>query len=259
VTAAGAVPGLPAYRDSLEHLADELRRLNLLIRLRLGTASLLNETAPQDQVARTVYISRAEVDQLLATEPAGTAGEDAGVQAELHRLTAEIDGRVQRSLADGVRLTLAALGRLLGLSTMELGAVVICLAPELRRQYDRLYAYLQDDLTRRRPSVELVLDLLCGTERQRWTARGMLADSAPLLRAGIVCPIEDPQSPSGSTGLARFLALDPRICQFLLGADTVDARHRTEALEWALSFALATADVTADPRPPTITTPLEER
>jgi|RhiMetdeSRZDD1v2_1073273.scaffolds.fasta_scaffold1065608_2 winged helix domain-containing protein len=32
---------------------------------------------------------------------------------------------------------------------------------ELRRKYDTLYAYLQDDITRKRPSVDLVLDILC--------------------------------------------------------------------------------------------------
>jgi AAA+ superfamily predicted ATPase len=36
--------------------------------------------------------------------------------------------------------------------------------------------------------------------------------------------VPDPGSPSGSTGLARFLALDPRICRFLLGGDGLDAR-----------------------------------
>jgi AAA+ superfamily predicted ATPase len=36
--------------------------------------------------------------------------------------------------------------------------------------------------------------------------------------------VADPGSPSGSSGLARFLALDPRICQFLLGGAALDAR-----------------------------------
>ena len=106
---------------------------------------------------------------------------------------------------------------------MERDAIVICLAPELRRKYDRIYAYLQDDITRRRPSVNLVLELLYPTEQQRWRAQSRLSGAAPLLRHGILRTVEDPQSPSGSSGLAQFLALDPRICQFLLGDAGLDA------------------------------------
>jgi AAA+ superfamily predicted ATPase len=220
----------PAYRDTFEHLADELSRLDLLIRVRLATADLQNEAVPQAQTARTVYITRQEVDWLLAggqdgvapgAEPGAGPGDEV---AELQRLSVEIDGRVRRSLAEGVWLGLPVLGRLFGLSTLEHLAVVVCLAPELRRRYDRLYAYLQDDITRRRPSVDLILDLLCPSERQRWAARGAFAATGPLLRAGLLRAVDDPHSPSGSSDLARFLALDPRVCQFLLGADDLDAR-----------------------------------
>ena len=98
------------------------------------------------------------------------------------------------------------------------------MAPELRRKYDRLYAYLQDDITRKRPSVDLVLELACETEAERWRARALFSEKAPLLRGGLLRKIADPQSPSGSSGLAQFLALDSRVCQFLLGINNLDAR-----------------------------------
>ena len=216
---------MTAYRDGLEHLADELRRLDLLIHLRLASMNLQNEAFPDAQAARAVYITRQEVDWLLAedAEVRPDTAPAAG-QAALDRLTAEIEVRVRRGGRDGAELPLATLGRLFGLSAMERDAIVICLAPELRRKYDRIYAYLQDDITRRRPSVDLVLDLLYPTEQQRWRAQSRLSGAAPLLRHGILRTVEDPQSPSGSSGLAQFLALDPRICQFLLGDTGLDAR-----------------------------------
>ena len=216
---------MTAYRDGLEHLADELRRLDLLIHLRLASMTLQNEAFPQAQAARTMYITRQEVDWLLAGDdgvPSDSA--PAAQRAALDRLTAEIDARVRHSGRDGVELPLVALSRLLGLSAMEHDAIVICLAPELRRKYDRIYAYLQDDITRRRPSVDLVLEVLYATEQQRWQARSRFSESAPLLRHGILRAVDDLQSPSGSSGLAQFLALDPRICQFLLGDAGLDAR-----------------------------------
>ncbi|MFG2937615.1 ATP-binding protein [Streptomyces sp. NPDC048282] len=216
---------MTAYQDTYEHLTDELRRLDLLIALRLKTADLQNEAFPHTQLDRTVYITRQEVDRLLtdgfdAVVDAGTAAN----ALALKLLSTEIDTRVADSVREGVAPRLAVLGRLFGLSPMELDAVVVCLAPELRRKYDRLYAYLQDDITRRRPSVDLVLELLCASERERWIRAGTFSAGAPLIRYGILHTVEDPASPSGSSGLARFLALDPRIRQYLLGSDEPDAR-----------------------------------
>jgi hypothetical protein len=222
------------YPDNLAHLRDELGRLDLLIGLRVAESALQNALEPEAQVRRSVYITAEEVDWLLAADgggaaPAGPAVGSARARAEelraqLARRSDEIDGRVARSLDGGVRLALPALGRLFGLGPLERLAVVVCLAPELRRKYDRLYAYLQDDIMRKRPSVDLVLDLACETEEERWRARGRLADTAPLLRAGLLRAVDDPQSPSGSSGLAQYLVLDPRICRFLLaGAGAEEA------------------------------------
>ncbi|HEY2669687.1 MAG TPA: AAA family ATPase [Rugosimonospora sp.] len=254
------------YRDNAEYLADELRRLDLLIRLRVETVRGYGRVAPRAQAARSVYITPEEVDWLLTpaadparhetaqpdparsgaahSDPAGpetaqpdsaepaagpeTAGSGAdqadAVRDALDRVSAEIDERVEHSLAAGLALGLPTLGRLFGLSTVERQAVMICLAPELRRTYDRLYAYLQDDITRQRPSVDLILELLYPHERQRWAARATFSEAAPLRRTGILRRVDDPASPSGSSGLAQFLTLDPRICRFLLGVDELDAR-----------------------------------
>jgi SpoVK/Ycf46/Vps4 family AAA+-type ATPase len=214
------------YGDNFEHLRDELRRLDLLIGLRVAEIKLRNQFMPEAQLARTVYITADEVQWLLSVDDDG-AYDAAAVQeprAALNSLSADIEARIERSLVDGVHLALPVLSELLGLSPVEQRAVIVCLAPELRSKYDRLYAYLQDDITRKRASVDLVLQLACDTEAERWRARGLFAEPAPLLRAGMLQKITDPHSPSGSSGLAEFLALDPRVCQFLLGNNNVDAR-----------------------------------
>ncbi|WP_284740851.1 ATP-binding protein [Amycolatopsis sp. RTGN1] len=200
------------YADCWEHLADELRRLDLLIGTRLRAAD------GSGQLDRAMYVTRQEVEALLAGEPAEPVAPD---RSGLEEFTARIGARVA---ATSGTLPLPELGRIFGLSALECDAVLICLAPEVRRKYDRLYAYLQDDITRQRPSVDLVLDLLCPTERERWAARAVFADGAPLSRSGILRPIEDPHSPSGSSGLGRFLALDSQITRFLLGTARLDAR-----------------------------------
>ena len=209
---------MTGYLSTHEHLTDELRRLDLRIALRAAT--LAAQLHPPGQLERAVYVSDEEVHRLLAG-PDTPAPAPAPARAALAAVGDEIAVRLA---AGGVEPALPRLGRLLGLSDFELQAVLICLAPELRRRYDRLYAYLQDDITRRRPSVDLVLELLCDDERERWRRRRLLAEGAPLLRTGVLEPVPDPASPSGSSGLARFLRLDPRIVGFLLDEDEPDRR-----------------------------------
>jgi hypothetical protein len=215
-----------AYRDNYEHLEDELDRLDLLLRLRAMTLRLHNQAHPEAQAQRAVYITSEEVAWLLAPDAPSRPEEAAlmELRAELARLGAAIEGRVERSQQAGLFLALPHLGQIFGLSAFELEAVVICLAPELRRKYDRLYAYLQDDITRKRPSVDLVLELLCETEAECWSGRRLFCATAPLLRAGLLEQVDDPHSPSGSSGLAQFLRLDPRVCHYLLGSNPLDAR-----------------------------------
>jgi len=213
------------YAHHLEHLQDELRRLDLQIRLRAAMLPRYGDPQADSQLARTAFITGEEVDWLLRPthEPASTP-DTAPDHRALAALSAEIGERVERTRQAGVVLPLPRLGQLFGLSPWELQAIVICLAPELRRRYDRLYAYLQDDITRKRPSVDLVLDLLCDSEIERWQAQRLLTEGSALIRAGLLEMLDDPYSPSGSTGLARFLRLDPRIRGFVLGDNWVDPR-----------------------------------
>ena len=50
----------------------------------------------------------------------------------------------------------------LGLDLLEAAVLAVCAAAELNPRYGRLYAYLQDDVTRKLPSPRLVGQLLEG-------------------------------------------------------------------------------------------------
>src|SRR5690349_5913687 len=52
--------------------------------------------------------------------------------------------------------------RALGLDLLEAAVLAVCAATELNPRYGRLYAYLQDDVTRKLPSPRLVGQLLEG-------------------------------------------------------------------------------------------------
>ncbi|GIE05671.1 ATPase AAA [Paractinoplanes durhamensis] len=204
------------YPSDVAFLTDELRRLNLLIRERLSGFPPEGE---RTQFARNVYVTREEVEDALGAPPHRTP-----FSGEADAVAAEIAARTEASARHGIVLGLPTLTRLFGLDEFERTVLVICLAPELRRDYDRIYAYLQDDLTRRLPSIDLCLDLQCDSEAERWHRRATFEDTAALRRAGLVEIVDDNQNPSGSSGLARFLRLDPRIRALLVGDSTIDPR-----------------------------------
>ena len=55
-----------------------------------------------------------------------------------------------------------AVAQRLGLDALDSAVLAVCAAPELHRRYGFLYAYLQDDVTRRLASPRLAADLLAG-------------------------------------------------------------------------------------------------
>ncbi|MBM0745394.1 ATP-binding protein (plasmid) [Phormidium sp. CLA17] len=225
---------MPAYADPFEHLYDVLKWLDL--RIQMEVLKLRSRTQPFQQLAvdQQVYISHEEVDWLVgaASLPNSDSVELGKLRHQIAQLSQQMQARVVVSLEQEVFLPLIQLARTFKLSPFEAQAVVICLAPELHRKYDRLYAYLQDDITRKKPSVDLILTLLCSAQSDRaspdlsarWRAKFYFSETATLFRADILQPIDDPHSPSGASDLGRFLRLDGRILNYLLGNYQIDER-----------------------------------
>ncbi|MCP4428746.1 MAG: ATP-binding protein [Chloroflexi bacterium] len=217
------------YEDNFAHLADELDKLDLLIQRRIALSRLKSSGEPDVAVSPSmIYIAYEEVERLLGQGNDFVDDENVmasmAVQQQLDTLQADINSRVNGSIEQGVFLALPQLAHLFTLSSFELQAIFICLAPELRRKYDKLYAFLQDDITRKKPSIDLILELLCPSEAERWAANAYFSEHSPLFQAGILQATNDPHSPSGSSNLARFLNLDRRILDYLLGDNRLDGR-----------------------------------
>jgi ATP-dependent 26S proteasome regulatory subunit len=149
--------------------------------------------------------------------------EEEGLIESLSRLESIIKERRDASLKEGVYLSLPYLSRLFRLSHFEEMCLVACLAPEVDSRYERLYSYLQDDVTRRKPSVDLVLNLLCHGAEERLASRSAFDPRAPLLRYRLL-QISDSSTDGPMPLLSRFLKLDDRVVNLLLGFDHIDAR-----------------------------------
>ncbi len=215
------------YADSREHLLDELGRLDLLIERHV--AEWRGETDGATDQFRGLYVSDEEVDRLLQSTHGGTRSSgsprtdsrdrssDDGVAERLDRQTARIRRRTRRTVEEGTELRLATLADRFDLKQRHVDVLLVGLAPELDRGYERIYAYLQDDLTETRPTVGLVLRILYRSETDRLDARRLFSQRHPLRKNRLL-------KLSGGNGdplPSRFVTVDERIVSYLLGGDDV--------------------------------------
>jgi SpoVK/Ycf46/Vps4 family AAA+-type ATPase len=223
-----------AYATNWEHLSDELRYLDLRLHRQVLGQQPKQSADPFTSLAGLV-LSEAEIVGLL-TDDASTDGQSLGStstqQQDLTQaatqLESEIEERREASLRTGVYLALPQLAQLFHLTRFEERCLLICLAPELARKYEKIYAYLQDDVTRKKPSVGLLLSLLCQSTAERLAARTVFSAQSALLKYRI-CEVGENSQDGTLPLLSRLLKLDDRIVNFLLGIGQFDVRLETVA------------------------------
>ncbi|MEV6574443.1 ATP-binding protein [Streptomyces sp. NPDC051577] len=177
--------------------------------LRGRVSALVERRAAGDPTAddplRGLYLSEEAVRHLLGAWPA-TAHGGSGAGAVVGGEDApDPDDR------------LAALAGRTGLTALDVAVVLVALAPDVDRTFEPLYGYLNDDVSRRRATVGLALDL-CGVPAQSAAARSRLHASAPLAALGLL-EVTEPERPF----LSRSLRVPDRLIGHLLGDDTPDA------------------------------------
>ena len=202
------------YENNWDYLSAELRHLHLLIGREVVRSRKRTHTEQTDMF-RGVFISETEVDELLVEANDEIAGRD-GLEVLHHQaavLHEEIRERRHASVENGIYLALAHLAQIFSLTFFEEQVILICLAPEVDLKYEKLYAYLQDDVTRKSPTAHLAMKLLCASPDEMVHARAVFSPQASLFRLHLVRYQEDGSAHS----LARGLKLDERILSFLLG------------------------------------------
>jgi hypothetical protein len=207
---------MPPHPNARAHLLDELHRLDRMIHrqvLRMRAARLLD-----DDEFRGLYIPDALVDNLLGNRP---GAEDSPRVAELSRAIAASALESERWAQSAPEFPLNRLVRIFGLTGFARDVVLIVAAPELDLRYQTLYAYVQNDVTRRRPTVDLALKLLCTDLGEQLDRRSAFSPAEPLFHHQLLRLLEDPQDREAPLG-ARVLKAEPRVVEFLLEVDRID-------------------------------------
>lgn len=209
------------YKTNLQHLQDELKRIDLLIDLQVAKFRQENKIMNEFQ---GVYISDEEVDSLLDPNSHNAVNQENQaintLKSNLIQFESEIAHKKVKSLENGVELRISSLANIFDLSPFEIDCIIVCLAPALDRKYEKLYAYLNDEVTKKHPTIDLILNLLCSSTENNIHCRRHFDTSEPLFKHNLISFAGE------DTGniLSRFIKVDDRIMNYILGIDFIDTR-----------------------------------
>ncbi len=196
----------------LNNLLSALRQLDLLLKYTFKNAQKYNGDESLTDPYRGLYINEDDIKRDLLQEP--------GVSLLLDHQV-DLEGIFTQIINSSSTLT--NLYQSFNLSLFDLVIVLIALAPELDLRYERIYAYLQDDVTRKRPSIDLAVNLLCASASEKLKRLVHFATDAPLISQGLVTLFPDPNQIKPPL-LAHYFKLDEQVVRYLLGEVKLDPR-----------------------------------
>ena len=174
-------------------LVDSLRSLDARLLRMVEAARLQNGREPGADPFRGLYISETDFFRCM-------------------------NGEAPLLSNDGVELlargeSFEAIRELYGLSDFELDTLLIALAPQVDLRYERIFGYLHDDVSRKMPSVDLVLSIVSDSRFDKLSKRAIFSASSPLIANQLIRLGGDDAMPLGR----HQVALDTAVSGFLLG------------------------------------------
>ena len=176
-----------------------------------------------DSELRHATLGRLAILDERVREAVSSAQGDAGGMSPLQGLY--ITDQQARRLADADRHdgvvaalgppdpVLADWGAHLGVDAVDVDLLIVAAAPDIDRRYEQLYGYLHDDITRRRATVGLALQL-AGYDVSDPLARRRLLPDASLPSLALIA-VEESDRPY----LTRSLRVPDRVAMAMLGDD----------------------------------------
>lgn len=164
-----------------------------------------------------LVLSEEEVLAILSDQPAAAPKDSEAIARSKEELTPPHPVPVP---PEGSHNALERLTGMFDLDRFEQQCLVLCLASEIEPRYARVYAYLQDDVTRKLPSIELALRLFSQQTGQTAEAGAVFCPQAALRKNKLIeiQDVRDVPVPLSQ----RWIRLDERIAAFLLETPELD-------------------------------------
>jgi hypothetical protein len=192
---------------SLAHLLGRLGVIEERIRLLVATRRT-TDPAPDDPF-RGLYLSDEVVDRLLATPRSHLDWSQTAARLESCEQAAD------DAEESGAVLRLRDLAATFALDPVDVDLLLIGIAADVDPRFEAFFGYLNDDVSRRRPSAAVALEL-AGVPLTAAAGYAHLLHG-PLISGGLV-EMEDRERPFPG----RAVRVPDRVVSFLLGDDAMD-------------------------------------
>jgi SpoVK/Ycf46/Vps4 family AAA+-type ATPase len=217
------------FQNSIDHIMAEIKRIELMLQSKMISLNHDNGNIKKDKF-EGLYITEEEVEAIIGTTRYQTKDNPSQIQElnqvhisdSLKQLEGEIYSKKKESLLHGITLRLDKLEQLFQLTPFDIDILLVCLLPEIDLKYQRLYAYLQNDITQKNPTVNLTLELLCKSFSEILKSRNAFSSSASLIKHQLV-HLNGNHSLTPIPLLAKSLQIDGRILHHLLEIDQIDS------------------------------------
>ena len=214
------------FKTSIEHIFAELQRVDFLVQITVTKAHLIYNSDDQFQ---GLYISENDIDRyrsLPLGAPNWITSKNSDVVdycGNMQERKQEIDKLAKESKRQSIELRLMRLKEVFNLSNQDIDILFISLLSEVDTRYEKIFAYLHDDMSKKQMSVGLLLNLMSEGLESGLRCRERLNASSPLL-FNMLVEINQESVSSAVSSLASTVSIDKRIAEYLFGFDEIDCR-----------------------------------
>jgi hypothetical protein len=207
------------YKNSLEYLSDELEKLDLILKYHFEKEKSENSSG-QENMSADVFISASHIENLLKKKTKETKLDHnlEELAAEINQKEKEIRENLALSRENGVYMPFDILQQLFDLGYHEIQILIIAIAPVVDSKYEKIYAYSNDSVSRKNPSIQLLYKLFCKSPDEIAILRELLNPFYPLIYWKMIHFAGN----EGANAASTMFEIDGRIAEFLLGDNRID-------------------------------------
>ena len=211
---------------------------------------------PSDRF-RGLHISDEKALQLAQpiALPSLPAKEEKALQKQENVALKEMQKLEKKALDSGFTPRLKALQNIFEITSFEWWAWIICLAPTLDLRYERIYGYLQDDVTQTAAGTDLILNLLLPEAHlSRFEYLPAFSPQGNLRASRLLIPIDSSAKPANN--LRQAFRVSTSLVNWLFGEYIPSARLGTNVEFYPSAAELPDAELVRVFAPPELP-PLE--
>lgn len=227
-----ALPEIQPFTDNWSYLKAELAWLDRVLMRALAKQRQSNQEV--DRVAKSA-IDRSTSHWwkgFIAIDPSKGGSTVPKQVPQSHHPLGRYGARLAASRDRDIRLSIPTLCDRLELGDFERDLLILCLAPEISRRYERIYDFLNNDNANcKQPTVDLALRLFCHSDADWRKARASFSSTSPLIKRKIIQLYLSPTNTSRSL-LAKVMTISEKAANYCLSEDlsidTIIPKPRTK-------------------------------